>query len=89
MQVSIIGAGPAGRWLALAAARAGFTVLLEDVLPERVGVETGIARLQHAAHAADGRGRGVFTRANLTEVVGWFGFAFSFARGHGVGFLSG
>jgi 3-hydroxybutyryl-CoA dehydrogenase len=33
MQVAIIGAGPLGRWLALAAARAGYTVLLEDVMP--------------------------------------------------------
>ncbi|MGD0940501.1 MAG: 3-hydroxyacyl-CoA dehydrogenase NAD-binding domain-containing protein [Terracidiphilus sp.] len=31
--VAIIGAGPLGRWLALAAARAGFSVLLEDVMP--------------------------------------------------------
>ena len=31
--VAIIGAGPLGRWLALAAARAGFPVLLEDVMP--------------------------------------------------------
>jgi 3-hydroxybutyryl-CoA dehydrogenase len=29
----MIGAGPLGRWLALAAARAGFRVLLEDVMP--------------------------------------------------------
>ena len=33
MQVAIIGAGPLGRWLAFAAARAGYTVLLEDVMP--------------------------------------------------------
>lgn len=33
MQVAIIGAGPLGRWLALAAARTGYTVLLEDVIP--------------------------------------------------------
>lgn len=33
MQVAIIGAGPLGRRLALAAARAGFTVRLEDVMP--------------------------------------------------------
>jgi 3-hydroxybutyryl-CoA dehydrogenase len=33
MQVAIIGAGPLGRWLALAAARAGYTVTLEDVMP--------------------------------------------------------
>ncbi len=31
--IAIIGAGPLGRWLALAAARAGFCVLLEDVMP--------------------------------------------------------
>jgi 3-hydroxybutyryl-CoA dehydrogenase len=31
--VAIIGAGPLGRWLALAAARAGFSVLLEDIMP--------------------------------------------------------
>lgn len=29
----MIGAGPLGRWLALAAARAGYRVLLEDVMP--------------------------------------------------------
>lgn len=33
LTVAIIGAGPLGRWLALAAARAGFRVLLEDVMP--------------------------------------------------------
>ena len=31
--VAIIGAGPLGRWLALATARAGYNVLLEDVMP--------------------------------------------------------
>lgn len=31
--VAIIGAGPLGRWLALEAARVGFSVLLEDVMP--------------------------------------------------------
>ena len=31
--VAIIGAGPLGRWLALAAARTGYRVLLEDVMP--------------------------------------------------------
>ena len=33
LTIAIIGAGPLGRWLALAAARAGFRVLLEDVMP--------------------------------------------------------
>lgn len=36
MQVAIIGAGPLGRWLALAAARAGYQVLLEDVMPSNL-----------------------------------------------------
>jgi 3-hydroxybutyryl-CoA dehydrogenase len=40
--VAIIGAGPLGRWLALAAARAGFRVQLEDVMP---------ANLHHAQEA--------------------------------------
>jgi 3-hydroxybutyryl-CoA dehydrogenase len=34
--VAIIGAGPLGRWLALSAARAGFHVLLEDVMPSNL-----------------------------------------------------
>lgn len=38
--VAIIGAGPLGRWLALAASRAGYRVFLEDVMP---------ANLHHAA----------------------------------------
>lgn len=33
LTIAIIGAGPLGRWLALAAARAGIRVLLEDVMP--------------------------------------------------------
>jgi 3-hydroxybutyryl-CoA dehydrogenase len=40
--VAIIGAGPLGRWLAQAAVRAGFRVLLEDVMP---------ANLRHAQEA--------------------------------------
>jgi 3-hydroxybutyryl-CoA dehydrogenase len=34
--VAIIGAGPLGRWLALQAARGGFRVLLEDVMPQNL-----------------------------------------------------
>jgi len=36
LTVAIIGAGPLGRWLALSAARAGFQVLLEDVMPSNL-----------------------------------------------------
>lgn len=42
LTVAIIGAGPLGRRLALAAARAGYRVLLEDVMP---------ANLRHAREA--------------------------------------
>jgi 3-hydroxybutyryl-CoA dehydrogenase len=42
LTVAIIGAGPLGRWLAFSAARAGFRVLLEDVMP---------ANLHHAREA--------------------------------------
>ena len=34
--IAIIGAGPLGRWLALAAARAGYRVFLEDVMPSNL-----------------------------------------------------
>lgn len=36
LTLAIIGAGPLGRWLALRAARAGFRVYLEDVLPSNL-----------------------------------------------------
>jgi 3-hydroxybutyryl-CoA dehydrogenase len=36
--VAIIGAGPLGRWLALSAARAGYRVLLEDVMPAKLAL---------------------------------------------------
>jgi 3-hydroxybutyryl-CoA dehydrogenase len=42
LTVAIIGAGPLGRWLALASACAGYRVLLEDVMP---------ANLHHAREA--------------------------------------
>ncbi len=42
--IAIIGAGPLGRWLAVEAARAGYRVLLEDVMP---------AKLALAAQAAE------------------------------------
>lgn len=49
--VAIIGAGPLGRWLALAAARAGFTVLLEDVLPGNLHHAQEVIRQQLSAEA--------------------------------------
>jgi 3-hydroxybutyryl-CoA dehydrogenase len=50
--VAIIGAGPLGRWLALAAARAGFRVLLEDVMPANLHHAAEYIRQELAAEAA-------------------------------------
>ena len=46
LTVAIIGAGPLGRWLALEAARAGFAVLLEDVMPSNLHHAQEIIRQQ-------------------------------------------
>lgn len=50
--VGIIGAGPLGRWLALAAARAGYRVLLEDVMPMNLHHAREYIRQELAAQAA-------------------------------------
>ncbi len=49
--VAIIGAGPLGRWLALAASRAGFRVLLEDVMPSNIEHAQEFLRRQLASPA--------------------------------------
>ena len=57
--VAIIGAGPLGRWLALGAARSGYRVLLEDVMPcnlhharESIRQELGPEKLPSVAFVA-------------------------------------
>ena len=72
LTVAIIGAGPLGRWLALATARAGFRVLLEDVMPanlhhaqEYIRQELGP---QHLLEKLDSEGGGGFNpRIEPTE----------------------
>ncbi len=61
LTVAIIGAGPLGRWLALSAARAGFRVLLEDVMPanlrharEELRLSLGPAVLEQTTAAGPG-----------------------------------
>lgn len=49
--VAIIGAGPLGRWLAMAAARAGYRVLLEDVMPANLHHAREALRLELSAEA--------------------------------------
>jgi len=52
--VAIIGAGPLGRWLALTAARAGFSVFLEDVMPSNLHHAQEYLRGQLTPRAHDG-----------------------------------
>ena len=52
--VAIIGAGPLGRWLALSAARAGFRVLLEDVMPANLHHAQELLRQQSGFAALPG-----------------------------------
>jgi 3-hydroxybutyryl-CoA dehydrogenase len=49
VNVAIIGAGPLGRWLALAAARAGCAVRLEDVMPSNLHHAQEYIRQQYSA----------------------------------------
>ncbi len=51
IKVAIIGAGPLGRWLALAAARAGYSVLLEDVMPTNLHHAQEYIRQQYSPAA--------------------------------------
>lgn len=52
LTVAIIGAGPLGRWLALAAARAGYRVRLEDVMPSNLHHAQEYIRQQYGPEAA-------------------------------------
>jgi 3-hydroxybutyryl-CoA dehydrogenase len=70
--VAIIGAGPLGRWLALAAARAGFSVLLEDVMPANLHHALEYLRQQLGADAflqAAGAVRGVTFVSTIEDAV--------------------
>jgi 3-hydroxybutyryl-CoA dehydrogenase len=58
--VAIIGAGPLGRWLALAAAKAGFRVLLEDVMPSNLHHAQEALRAELGAEALVGSSRVAF-----------------------------
>ncbi|MGB8261242.1 MAG: 3-hydroxyacyl-CoA dehydrogenase NAD-binding domain-containing protein [Terracidiphilus sp.] len=57
-QIAVIGAGPLGRWLAREAARAGYRVLLEDVMPSNLTHAAEELR-QELAQQAGGAGVGL------------------------------
>jgi 3-hydroxybutyryl-CoA dehydrogenase len=68
--VAIIGAGPLGRWLALAAARAGYRVLLEDVMPHNLHHAQEYLRQQLGAAAlGEDRGAGVAFVSTIEDAV--------------------
>jgi 3-hydroxybutyryl-CoA dehydrogenase len=54
--VAIIGAGPLGRWLALAAARAGYCVYLEDVMPANLHHAQEVLRTELGLEVLGGSG---------------------------------
>jgi len=67
--VAIIGAGPLGRWLALEAARAGFNVLLEDVMPSNLHHAQEYLRRQLGPGAAGLEAPGVQYVSTIEDAV--------------------
>jgi 3-hydroxybutyryl-CoA dehydrogenase len=68
--VAIIGAGPLGRWLALAAARGGFRVLLEDVMPHNLHhAQEYLRRQLGVSTLGDGRDAGVAFVFTIEDAV--------------------
>jgi 3-hydroxybutyryl-CoA dehydrogenase len=65
---AIIGAGPLGRWLALSAARAGFSVLLEDVMPANLHHAQEFLR-QELGPAGQGVNPGVALVTTIEDAV--------------------
>lgn len=67
--IAIIGAGPLGRWLALAAARAGFRVFLEDVMPSNLHHAQEYLRRELTPGAVDGSSEDVHFVSTVEDAV--------------------
>jgi len=67
--VAIIGAGPLGRWLALHAARGGFRVLLEDVMPNNLHHAQEFLRRQLGPEALTTKGAEVAFVSSIEDAV--------------------
>ena len=67
--VAIIGAGPLGRWLALLAARGGFRVLLEDVMPNNLHHAQEFLRQQLGPEAFNDSGAKVGFVSSIEDAV--------------------
>jgi 3-hydroxyacyl-CoA dehydrogenase len=89
--VAIIGAGPLGRWLAVTAARAGFRVFLEDVMPASLHHAQEYIRQQlNPTAIAEGLGRaGNASHGEITDLADGMDFRDSPAFKEETGFLEG
>ncbi len=67
--VAILGAGPLGRSLALACARAGFGVLLEDVMPSSLHHAEEYIRRQIGPSALAAEGAGISLVSSIEDAV--------------------
>lgn len=67
--VAIIGAGPLGRWLALHAARGGFRVLLEDVMPNNLHHAQEFLRQQLGPETLSSNGAEVIFVSSIEDAV--------------------
>jgi 3-hydroxybutyryl-CoA dehydrogenase len=67
--VAIIGAGPLGRLLALAAAKAGFGVLLEDVMPSNLHHAQEALRAELGAEALGAEALGASSRVAFVATI--------------------
>jgi 3-hydroxybutyryl-CoA dehydrogenase len=67
--IAIIGAGPLGRWLALAAARAGFRVFLEDVMPSNLHHAQEYLRRQLTPELSSGSAESVSFVSTVEDAV--------------------
>jgi len=69
LTIAIIGAGPLGRWLAMAAARAGFRVLLEDVMPTSLHHAQEYIRRQFSPEALSARQTRIAFVSSIEDAV--------------------
>lgn len=87
--IAIIGAGPLGRWLALAAARAGFRVFLEDVMPSNLHHAQEYLRRQLSPENADTELRNALSEEDGQSKTSGFVTGHDFNRAETIGMENG
>jgi 3-hydroxybutyryl-CoA dehydrogenase len=86
--VAIIGAGPLGRWLALSAARAGFPVLLEDVMPANLHHAQELLRQQLSPTGSEMVGQGFSPDITTAKSAGDLSLEVCFSADSPIAFVS-